>query len=79
MSPNPFSRRLFSRRHASSAPRASGRHEIVSILGAALIVGGGSLAAGYVSHRPDPVKPATGTAQALALASDRAANASEPR
>ena len=74
MSLNPFSRRK-----ASTAPRASGRHEIVSILGAALIVGGGSLAAGYVSHRPDPVKPATGTAQALALASDRAANASEPR
>ena len=42
-------------------------------------MGGGSLAAGYVSHRPDPVKPATGTAQALALASTDPANTTDAR
>ncbi len=68
-----------SHRLKTQPARSPGRHEIVSILGAMLIVGGGSLAAGYVSHRPDPVKPATGTAQALALASTEAANATDAR
>jgi len=60
----------FDDHNSISQPRTDPRL-LLSILGAALIVGGGSLAAGVISHRPDPVKPATGTAQAMALASDR--------
>ena len=60
-------------------PQRTDPRLLLSILGAAFIVGGGSLAAGVISHRPDPVKPATGAAQAMALASDRAMNGADPR
>ncbi|WP_066764251.1 hypothetical protein [Sphingobium sp. CCH11-B1] len=52
-------------------PQRTDPRLLLSILGAAFIVGGGSLAAGVIAHKPDAVKPATGSAQALALASDR--------
>ncbi|MFB0872566.1 MULTISPECIES: hypothetical protein [unclassified Sphingobium] len=46
---------------------------LFTIIGAALVIGGGALAAGLLTDRPAVVKPATGTAQAMALAADKPA------
>lgn len=46
---------------------------LLTILGAALVIGGGALAASVLADRPAVVKPATGTAQAMALAADKPA------
>ncbi|MEA3541407.1 MAG: hypothetical protein U9R77_04725 [Pseudomonadota bacterium] len=44
------------------------RRTLLAILGMAAIVGGGMVAAGALTDRPATVKPATGTAHAMALA-----------
>lgn len=49
------------------------RRSILAILGMAAIIGGGVIAATTLSHRTAAVKPATGTAQAMALAGDKPA------
>jgi hypothetical protein len=51
--------------------RMSTRQTLLTMLGAAFVIGGGALAASAVTHKAAVVKPATGTAQALALAGDK--------
>jgi hypothetical protein len=54
-----------------SPNRMTTRQSLLTILGAAFVIGGGALAASAVTHKAAVVKPATGTAQALALAGDK--------
>ena len=51
-----------------SGQRSTQRPTLFAILGIAAIVGGGMIAASALTHRPATVKPATGTANAMALA-----------
>lgn len=46
---------------------------LLTIIGAALIIGGGAFAASLLTDRPAVVKPATGSAQAMALAAEKPA------
>jgi hypothetical protein len=51
--------------------RMSTRQTLLTMIGAAVVIGGGALAASVVTHKAAVVKPATGTAQAMALAGDK--------
>ncbi len=54
--------------HPPSHDPSGRQRTLLAILGIAAIVGGGMVAASALTHRPATVKPATGTANAMALA-----------